>query len=158
VFLAHYFFPATTSMPAERADPSMVRIAASRSVQFKSGSLVLAISSTCFLVTLPTFCLLGSPEPLSTPAALNKSTDAGGVLVTNVNERSEKTVITTGMINPSLACACVLALNCLQNSMMLTPCWPSAGPTGGDGFARPAGTWSLMYPVTFFMTRYAFST
>src|SRR5690349_1363015 len=28
--------------------------------------------------------------------------------------------------------------------MMLTPCWPSAGPTGGAGLAAPAGTCSLM--------------
>src|SRR5690554_462205 len=46
-------------------------------------------------------------------------------------------------------CPCVRALNCLQNSMMFTPCCPSAGPTGGAGFAAPAGTWSLMKPVTF---------
>src|SRR5262244_2317465 len=57
----------------------------------------------------------------------------------------------TGMISPSFVCAWVRALNCLQNSMMLTPCWPSAGPMGGDGLALPAGTWSLMNPVTFFM-------
>src|SRR5690606_10389937 len=56
--------------------------------------------------------------------------------------------ISTGMIKPGWPC--VLALNCLQNSMMLTPCWPSAGPTGGAGFAAPAGTWSLMKPTTFF--------
>ncbi len=37
----------------------------------------------------------------------------------NVNDLSEKTVITTGMISPCLSL--VLALNCLQNSMMLTP-------------------------------------
>src|SRR5438132_5066700 len=34
--------------------------------------------------------------------------------------------------------------------MMLTPCWPSAGPTGGDGFAFPAGSWSFTIPVIFF--------
>src|SRR5207237_515941 len=34
--------------------------------------------------------------------------------------------------------------NCLQNSMMFTPCWPSAGPIGGEGLAEPAGTCSLM--------------
>ena len=37
----------------------------------------------------------------------------------------------------------VAALNCLQNSMMLTPRWPSAGPMGGDGLACPAGHCSL---------------
>ncbi len=38
----------------------------------------------------------------------------------------------------------VFALNALQNSMMFTPCWPSAGPIGGAGLAFPAGTWSLI--------------
>ena len=46
--------------------------------------------------------------------------------------------------------ACVRALNALQNSMMLTPCWPSAGPTGGAGFAAPAGICSLINVRTFF--------
>ena len=44
----------------------------------------------------------------------------------------------------------VWALKALQNSMMLTPCWPSAGPTGGAGFAVPAGICSLMMVRTFF--------
>src|SRR5690606_29567626 len=56
--------------------------------------------------------------------------------------------ISTGMIKPGWPC--VLALNCWQNSMLLTPCWPCAGPTGGAGLAAPAGTWSLMKPTTFF--------
>src|ERR1043165_1962669 len=47
------------------------------------------------------------------------------------------------------SCA-VCALNALQNSMMLTPCWPSAGPTGGAGFACPPGICSLMIVSTFF--------
>ena len=69
-------------------------------------------------------------------------------------------MISTGIVTSSFACACVRALNCLQNSMMLTPCWPSAGPMGGDGLALPAGTWSLMKPDTFFIERalYDFST
>ena len=53
-------------------------------------------------------------------------------------------MITTGMVISSFACAWVRALNCLQNSMMFTPCWPSAGPMGGAGLALPAGIWSLM--------------
>src|SRR6476659_3416412 len=44
----------------------------------------------------------------------------------------------------------VWALNALQNSMMLTPCWPRAGPTGGAGFACPPGICSLMSVKTFF--------
>src|SRR6188768_2131860 len=47
------------------------------------------------------------------------------------------------------ACA-VCALKALQNSMMLTPCWPSAGPTGGAGLACPPGICSLMSVSTFF--------
>src|SRR5215813_2782403 len=57
-------------------------------------------------------------------------------------------VTTTGRIRPSWLPVC--ALNPLQNSMMLTPCWPSAGPTGGDGLAFPAGIWSLTIAWTFF--------
>src|SRR5712691_3462036 len=52
------------------------------------------------------------------------------------------------MMRP-FSCA-VCALNALQNSMMLTPCWPSAGPTGGAGFACPPGICSLMSVRTFF--------
>src|ERR1700744_2999290 len=44
----------------------------------------------------------------------------------------------------------VAALYALQNSMMLTPCWPSAGPTGGAGLASPALIWSLISPTAFF--------
>src|SRR5262245_36981340 len=40
-------------------------------------------------------------------------------------------------------------LKFLQNSMMLRPRWPSAGPIGGDGLAAPAGTCNLRNPVTF---------
>src|SRR5437764_8949331 len=43
----------------------------------------------------------------------------------------------------------VWALNALQNSMMLTPCCPSAGPTGGAGFACPPGICSLISVRTF---------
>src|SRR5579859_3449390 len=44
----------------------------------------------------------------------------------------------------------VWALNDLTNSMMLTPCWPSAGPTGGAGLAWPPTAWSLISVSTFF--------
>ena len=54
---------------------------------------------------------------------------------------------------PGSSCP-VCELNALQNSMMFTPCWPNAGPTGGLGFACPAGHYNLIYEVTFFaMTR-----
>src|SRR3954466_11987248 len=64
-------------------------------------------------------------------------------------------VMRTGTMSPSFACAWVAALNSLQNPMMLTPCWPSAGPTGGDGFALPAGSCSLTNPVIFFAILYS---
>ena len=44
----------------------------------------------------------------------------------------------------------VLALNALQNSMIFSPFWPRAGPTGGDGLAFPAGICNLIYPTIFF--------
>ena len=68
---------------------------------------------------------------------------AGGDLVTKVKLRSANTVITVGIGMP---CSrfWVTALKALQNSMMLSPRWPSAGPIGGDGLAWPAGTCSLM--------------
>src|SRR2546421_13099088 len=44
--------------------------------------------------------------------------------------------MTTGITSPDWCW--VRALNCLQNSMMLMPCCPSAGPTGGAGVALPA--------------------
>src|SRR5258707_2448362 len=45
---------------------------------------------------------------------------------------------------------CVLALNCLQKSMMLTPWGPSAVPTGGAGVALPAASCSLIVVCIFF--------
>src|SRR5215469_409937 len=128
-------------------------MAASSSKQFRSGILIFAISSTCFLVILPTLVLCGSAEPLARFTARLISTGTGGVLVMKVNERSEKIVITTGMIRPSWSFAEVLALNALQKSMMFTPCGPSAVPTGGAGVAFPAGICNFTLPVTFFAIR-----
>ena len=85
------------------------------------------------------------------PIAWRISTAAGGVLVTKVNDRSSKTVISTGMVVPMSPAVC--ALNALTNSMMLMPCWPSAGPTGGAGEAWPPGAWSLMVVRTFLAIR-----
>src|SRR5687768_7082943 len=44
----------------------------------------------------------------------------------------------------------VFALKFLQKSMMLTPCGPSAVPTGGAGVALPAAIWSFTIACTFF--------
>src|SRR5262249_5776460 len=97
--------------------------------------------------TRPTRSRLGLAEPLSTPAAFLSRSAAGGVLVIKVKERSAYTVITTGIvISPMLA---VLALKVLQNSIMLTPCWPRAGPIGGAGLPLPEGHCSLISEVIF---------
>src|SRR5438132_3160422 len=63
------------------------------------------------------------------------------------NDLSEKIVISTGRI---VSWPCVRALNSLQNAMMLIPCGPRAVPTGGAGFALPAGICSLTNPTAFF--------
>src|SRR5687767_1125068 len=52
------------------------------------------------------------------------------------------------MIKPSWPA--VFALKFLQKSMILTPCGPSAVPTGGAGVALPAAIWSFTIAVTFF--------
>ena len=76
----------STVRPIWRAVPSMVRIAASRLVVFRSAS-----SSSRFLQSwIWKSCRLsrfGLPEPLAKPAAFSRSA-AGGVFVSNVNERS----------------------------------------------------------------------
>ena len=56
-------------------------------------------------------------------------------------------VITTG-IGVSGMKSAVFALKALQNSMMFRPCCPSAGPTGGAGFAAPAEIMSLIFART----------
>ena len=72
-----------TSSPIDRAVPRTDCIADSIESVFRSGSLSLAISATCFAVTVPTFVLFGSPEPFAMLAARLSSTAAGGVFVMN---------------------------------------------------------------------------
>ena len=86
--------------------------------------------------------MLGAFEPDSSLAAFFRKYDAGGVFISKVKDLSENTVIVTG-IGMTFSWSCVLALNALQNSMMLRPRWPKAGPIGGDGLAAPAGTCSF---------------
>src|SRR5262249_39923742 len=78
-----------TSRPIERAVPRTERIADSTDSQFRSGSFSLAISATCFAVTVPTLSLFGTPDPLAMFAARLSSTAAGGVFVMNEYDRSE---------------------------------------------------------------------
>src|SRR5205085_8143863 len=137
-----------TSTPIERAVPATMFIAASTSFAFRSGILRSAIARSWSREIVPTLVRFGSPDPDCRFSASLISTAAGGVLVMNVNERSSYTLISTGVICPLFG-PCVSALNALQKSMMLTPCWPSAGPTGGAGLACPAGICSLMTLMTF---------
>src|SRR4051812_33641219 len=130
-----------TSRPIERAVPATVLMADSNESQFRSGIFSFAISSTCFAVTVPTLFLFGSADPFAMLAARFNRIGAGGVLVMKVYDRSAYTVTTTGMISPSSFA--VFALKFLQKSMILTPCGPSAVPTGGAGVALPAAIWSF---------------
>src|ERR1700730_2572850 len=135
-------------MPIERAVPAMIFSAASIVVAFRSGIFVSAICRSCAAVSVPTLVLCGSLLPLSMPTAFLISSGAGGVLVMNVNDRSSKIVISTGMTFPRWLS--VAALYCLTKSMMLTPCGPSAVPTGGGGVAAPAFSCTLTRAAIFF--------
>src|SRR5690606_30227040 len=84
--LSHY--TPSTLRPMLRAEPAMVRTAASISAAVRSACLVLAISSSWARVTVPTFWVLGRAEPLATPAAFFSSTAAGVLLVSKVKLRS----------------------------------------------------------------------
>jgi hypothetical protein len=68
-------------MPIDRAVPATVLYAASSDSALRSGIFSLAMSSTCFLVTVPTLFLLGSAEPFARFAARFSRIDAGGVFV-----------------------------------------------------------------------------
>src|SRR5699024_9302155 len=70
----------------------------------------------------------------------------GGCFTTKSKDLSLYTVMITGRTFPALSW--VRALNCLQKSMILTPFEPSAGPTGGAGFAAPPFICSLINAAT----------
>src|SRR5436190_8626756 len=80
-------YPSTVS-PIDLAVPSMVFIADARSLVLRSTIFFLAISSICERLIEPIFCLFGVPEPFAMPDAFLKRSAAGGVLVSNENERS----------------------------------------------------------------------
>ncbi len=84
-----------------RAVPRTEFMAASTVKQFRSGILILAISSTCFSRDLADLGLVRLGRSLRQVYGALDQTGTGGVLVMKVNERSEKIVITTGMIRPS---------------------------------------------------------
>ena len=130
------------------AVPAMIFTAASISFAFKSGSFAFAMSSNCALVNFPTFSLLGSPLPFWIFRAFLIKTAAGGVYTTKSNDLSSYTFITTGSGMP-FSDSWVAELNALQKSIILSPTWPKAGPTGGLGFAPPAGICNFNTLTTF---------
>ena len=85
-------------------------------------------------------------SPFDIPTAFLIRIPVGGVLSTNVKLLSSKTVMTAGMISP--LCCAVLALYSLQNAIIFTPFAPSAGPTGGEGFAFPASQTTFITAAT----------
>src|SRR5690625_2090653 len=98
----------------------MVRNAASISAAVRSGSLVLAISSACARVRVPTLSMLGTEDALSMPRAFLIKIVAGGVFMTTVKLLSAKAVIITGIGRPG-SIFWVCALKALQNSIILRP-------------------------------------
>src|SRR5260370_42543128 len=88
-----------TSTPILRAVPLTLRTAASSSQQFRSGILILAISSTCFSAIWPTLFLFGSAQPFARFTAPLISTGTRLVLGMTVKEQSSQIVITTGMVS-----------------------------------------------------------
>src|SRR5436190_20251468 len=97
--------------------------------QFRSGIFSSAIFLIMSLLTTPIFLRLGSAEPACFLVYSSNKACTGGVLMINSKLLSVYTVITTGNTLPILSW--VRALNCLQNSIMLTPFEPNAGPIGG---------------------------
>src|SRR5579884_3495411 len=100
VALAATRHQSSTSTPIDRAVPAMIRAAWSTSRAFRSCSFASAIDRTWSRVSRPTLFRFGSAEPFSSRNASLISTAAGGVFVMKVNERSSKTVISTGVMRP----------------------------------------------------------
>src|ERR1700733_6300164 len=132
-----------TITPILRADPAIIFFACSMSFAFKSGILILAISSISAMVILPTLSTFGLEEPLEILIFFLISSLAGAVFISKLNVLSIYTVIITGTVSPFLEA--VAALNCLQNSIRLTWCWPRLLPTGGAGVAAPPGICNLIF-------------
>jgi hypothetical protein len=142
--LAHQSF---TSSPIERAAPAIIAIADSTESVLRSGILISAIFLSCARVTDPDLVSVRLTRALFNPCFLLQQDGRGrrledegeGFVGENRDLDRENRVL-----------PCVRALNSLQKAMMLIPCGPRAVPTGGAGFALPAGICSLTNPVTFF--------
>src|SRR5713226_1202542 len=92
-----------TSRPIDRAVPSIIFMAASVSNALRSLRLVSTMVRSCCRVTRPIFSRFGFGDPFSTPAARLSRFTVGGVLRTNVKDRSSKIVISAGTTSPAWA-------------------------------------------------------
>ena len=108
----------STVMPIERAEPAIVRTAASRSAAVRSGILVLAISSTCARGELADLVDVRLATLVDLGGLLDQHRGRR-VLRMKVKDLSANAVITTG--SRAWLQALVCALNALQNSMMFRP-------------------------------------
>ena len=103
-----FFYYVVIVIPIFLAVPSTIFIALESFLAYKSGNLVIAISSNCAVVIDPTFWVLGSPDPFWIFAAFANNTDAGGVFKINEKLLSSNAEISTGIIKSPLSA--VLAL------------------------------------------------
>src|SRR5206468_1023200 len=84
------FLNYSTVSPICLAVPSIVRMALSRFVVFRSGIFVFAISSTFARETVPTFSFFGLPEPVVMPAAFFNKSAAGGITTGSGDRKSTR--------------------------------------------------------------------
>src|SRR5690606_19441147 len=94
-----------------------------------------------------TLSRLGCDDPRSKPAARRIRKAVGGLFRMNLNEPSEKMVISAGTISPMRLL--VRALYSLQKPIRLMPCCARAGPIGGAGLAFPAWICKVTTALTF---------
>lgn len=142
-----YHTPSTIT-PIERAEPAKVRTAASHIGSSHVFCLVLAISSNCSRVILPTLTFRGLAEPLSSLAAFLISTAAGGDLTTKLKLLSANAVITTGRGKPRFD-TLGLGVKRLAEFHDVQTTLAQCRTNWRDGLALPAGTCSLMKPTIF---------
>ena len=87
---------------------------------------------------------MGKPVPVVITVYKDKKFD----FIIKSNFLSLYTVMITGTGFP--AKDFVFSLNALQNSIILIPLWPNAGPTGGAGFACPPFICNFINPLISF--------
>ena len=120
-----------TSTPMLRAVPSMIRIAPSTSLAFRSTIFRSAISRTWSWVDPGDLVAVGLARSLLDAGRLLDQLGRRRLLG---DEREDAVLVDRELDGDDLAANCwVASLYCRQKSMMFTPCWPSAVPTGRRG-------------------------